>query len=949
MMLDEYTLTQFLGKGTFGEVYLTKKKNSDFLYATKRMSKQFVENEKYIKYFNNEISILRKLYHKNIVRLEDLKKTNNHYYVIMEYCNGGSLSDCLEKYKSIYHSSFTEEIVQHIMRQVVSAVNYIHGLRIIHRDLKLDNILVKFENEIDKNQLNLLKAEVKIIDFGFAAYKDQNGLLKTAIGSPMNMDPLILKKFNSGGTVNKELGYDEKADIWSLGTLCYHMLIGNSAFDAYNMKELVSKVEEGTYKVPTNLSKEVVSFLNAMLQYDPQKRLSASELIKHAFLIKNVNDFSRIDINQVSKKVYGGELKINIKENNTIWSIFNEDDEKLLNNIPGQLFETPISESQYLSNNNNNPELISKDPFNSEKNFIDNVFKAASSTPIEGFSFGKANSSPIPERMIQEKNIQNNSYDISKQQMFQTPIKQQAMPQFKNNINKDFIPRTPQIPLMAKNNINSNMVTLLRTLENGQVITTQIPMEQLKIAQNGQNNNQININLMNKFQQNSPKELIPPQQNQNQMNIIQKNQNPLIHNNLNINKMNGMQKIQINAPHGPIQYPHGQGPQPYKGLQQINQIQQNQNIIEPKGMQKNKAKANNMTNTPNNLNLNNNRIQIQRNQILNKQNLNNPIQSNKIINNQIHKNLLQNNQIRNNEIQNNQLQKNQILNRQVPINLIHNNQMQNNIIQNNQVIINSLQNNQFQSKRTLSNNTPQNIIFLNKNQNTQISQNRFVNQNQISNQQIQNKQVVNQPNTIRPINMISQEQIHKAITFKQNRQFQQINRTRSPQLGQLGIKQFQLQNGQLSPLKQIQKNGMIHAQQIKTFQINTMEGKRINSDNNINKNVNLDVSKNINSSIKLVPQLNAINNGNYQRIPLINRNNTPNLIQRREQYLKTENQLSQRQLRRIFEQTNKNQQNNLMMQQQIRNGASPNIQKIRMRPTLNYSNNLRPINISNNY
>ena len=932
MMLDEYTLTQFLGKGTFGEVYLTKKKNSDFLYATKRMSKQFVENEKYIKYFNNEISILRKLYHKNIVRLEDLKKTNNHYYVIMEYCNGGSLSDCLEKYKSIYHSSFTEEIVQHIMRQVVSAVNYIHGLRIIHRDLKLDNILVKFENEIDKNQLNLLKAEVKIIDFGFAAYKDQTGLLKTAIGSPMNMDPLILKKFNSGGTVNKELGYDEKADIWSLGTLCYQMLIGNSAFDAYNMKELVSKVEEGTYKVPTNLSKEVVSFLNAMLQYDPQKRLSASELIKHAFLIKNVNDFTRIDINQVSKKVYGGELKINIKENNTIWSIFNEDDEKLLNNIPGQLFptETPISESQYLSNNNN-PELISKDPFNSEKNFIDNAFKAASSTPIEGFSFGKANSSPISERMIEEKNIQSNSYDISKQQMFQTPIKQQAMPQFKNNINKDFIPKTPQIPSVAKNNINSNMVTLLRTLENGQVITTQIPMEQLKIAQNGQNNNnQINMNLMNKFQQNSGKEVIPPQQNQK----------PLIHNNLNINKMNGIQQHLINPPHGPFQYPHGQGPQPYKGLQQINQMQQNQNIIDPKGMQKNQVKANNMNNTPNNLNLNN-IIQIQRNQILNKQNLNNPIiQNNKIINNQIHRNLLQNNPIRNNEIQNNQLQNNQILNRQVPINIIQNNQIQNNIIQNNQAIINSLQNNQFQNKQTLSNITPQNIILLNKNQNTQISQNRFINQNQINNsqinQQIKNKQVVNQPNTIRPINMNPQEQIYKAITFKQKQQFQQINRARSPQSGQIGMKQFQLQNGQLSPLKQIQKNGMIPPQRIKTFQITTMEGKRINSDKYNNKNVNLNVSENISSARKLVPQLNTINNGNYQKIPLINRNNTPNLIQRRAQYLKAANQLNQRQLSRVFEQTNKKQQNNLVMQQRVRNGVSPNIQKTGMRPTLNY-------------
>ena len=99
MLLDEYTLTQFLGKGTFGEVYLTTKKDSNFLYATKRMSKEFVEDPKYLKYFNNEITILRKLHHKNIVRLEELKKTANHYYVIMEYCNGGTLTECLENIK----------------------------------------------------------------------------------------------------------------------------------------------------------------------------------------------------------------------------------------------------------------------------------------------------------------------------------------------------------------------------------------------------------------------------------------------------------------------------------------------------------------------------------------------------------------------------------------------------------------------------------------------------------------------------------------------------------------------------------------------------------------------------------------------------------------------------------------------------------------------------------
>jgi serine/threonine protein kinase len=595
MLLDEYTLTQFLGKGTFGEVYLTTKKNSDFLFATKRMSKDFVEDPKYIKYFNNEISILNKLFHKNIVKLEALKKTKNHYYVIMEYCNGGTLTECLEKYKNLYHRPFTEEIVQHIMRQVVSAVNYMHDLRIIHRDLKLDNILVKFENEEDKNNLNLLKAEVKIIDFGFAAYKDQSGLLKTAIGSPMNMDPLILQKFNSGGKLNKELGYDEKADIWSLGTLCYQMLIGNSAFDAYNMKELVSKVEEGTYKVPSDLSKETVSFLNAMLQYDPNRRLSANELNKHAFIIKNVNDFTRINTNLIpKKKIFGGEIEINIKENLTIWSIFNEDDEKKLMSIPGAIFatETPISESQYLDNLNpvgeKNALLINSEPINLEKNFIEKEFKPANSTPIPGVELGgKPKSTPIPE--MNKGIINNNNFNIK------------GLNNIANNnpINEEMntIPKQPILSgiNLTNNNIyvqnnGNNTLTLIRKLENGQIITTQMTIEQYK-KQLQQQQQRLNAQLVNKFQPNQVNPVVPngipphqqiqqqpqinkvrtnpirpmPFSNQNQLNQFQ----PIMqipNNNQIINNMNPQNIIRRNSAQAQI-------PQMGQIIPQINQYQ----------------------------------------------------------------------------------------------------------------------------------------------------------------------------------------------------------------------------------------------------------------------------------------------------------------------------------------------------------------------------------------
>ena len=310
-MIDELTLLKFLGKGSYGEVYLTKKEGKSELFATKKMDRKFADQPQVSKYLKNEISILRELKHKNIVKLEDVKVTKNHYYIVMEYCNGGSLSDCLKKYKSIFGQPFTQEIVQYIMRQIINVMKYIHSKGIIHRDLKLDNILVNFNNEYDKNSLNMLNGVVKIIDFGLSTHIGNSNLCYSTVGSPINMDPNILIKMNEnkmGINTDKMLGYDQKADIWSLGTLCYEMLIGKSAFNSKTMQELIYKVQNGTYAVPTKLSKEVVSFLNAMLQFNSKKRLSCDELSRHAFLTKNVLEFEPIDLTKVSDKVQRNNL-----------------------------------------------------------------------------------------------------------------------------------------------------------------------------------------------------------------------------------------------------------------------------------------------------------------------------------------------------------------------------------------------------------------------------------------------------------------------------------------------------------------------------------------------------------------------------------------------------------------------------------------------------------------
>jgi serine/threonine protein kinase len=363
MIIDNLILEKCVGKGSFGEVYITSIKGDDKRkLATKKLERDQIEGTEAIKYLTNEIKILHKLNHPNIAKFESVKKTKKHFYIVMEYCNGGELSKALEKYQEKYGKPFSQEIVQHFMRQIIDAFKYIHSNKIIHRDIKLENILINYESEQDKEDLNLMKATAKIIDFGFACFINKSGLLYSTLGSPINMDPIILKKLNSNSKKARQLGYDQKADVWSLGTICYEMLIGRSAFDSEDMDELVEKIENGTYTVPTNLSKEVISFINGMLQYESTKRLSCEELSRHPFLTKEVKDFHPIDIQKVSKKVEDKKLKINVKQNKSIWAIFNADDEEKLIKIDGNQFGDNKNQAKRLvSQANVAPKLENQD------------------------------------------------------------------------------------------------------------------------------------------------------------------------------------------------------------------------------------------------------------------------------------------------------------------------------------------------------------------------------------------------------------------------------------------------------------------------------------------------------------------------------------------------------------------------------------------------------------
>lgn len=327
-MVDNLILLKTIGKGNYGEVYLTQIQGRPEYYATKKMNRTLFQTPETFKRLAGEIELLSMIHHDNIIKFCGLKKTVNHYYVLTEYCNGGTLSSNLRKYMQTYQRPFTEEIVQYLMKQIVNALYYLHFNKIIHRDLKLDNILVNFPTDYDKKQLNMMSCKVKLIDFGFAT-KLNGPLTYTALGTPTNMDPKILENIKTGV---QNTGYNETVDIWSLGILCYEMVVGHMPFSGASMEELYSKVKNGSYSLPMTLSKEIVSFINGMLKENPQKRLTATQLLNHEFLLKHPSQFHSIDVRQIQGTIMpGGKIKMKTKspqemanQNILLWDIFNQ-------------------------------------------------------------------------------------------------------------------------------------------------------------------------------------------------------------------------------------------------------------------------------------------------------------------------------------------------------------------------------------------------------------------------------------------------------------------------------------------------------------------------------------------------------------------------------------------------------------------------------------------------
>ena len=161
MFKDEYELLNQI-KGDIGEMFKARKKGSQDYYIVDRLKKNYEDNEDINEVIKISIPVIKDINHPNILQLIEFKEDSDYYYCIYEYCNGGNLDDYI-KYLKGNNKSFSEEEVQHIMKQLLKAIEYLHNKKIVHRDIKPSNLLIKYDSEEDLLKKNILKAKIKFI------------------------------------------------------------------------------------------------------------------------------------------------------------------------------------------------------------------------------------------------------------------------------------------------------------------------------------------------------------------------------------------------------------------------------------------------------------------------------------------------------------------------------------------------------------------------------------------------------------------------------------------------------------------------------------------------------------------------------------------------------------------------------------------------------------------
>ena len=263
--LEKYNIGKILGKGAYATVRLIKDKITNEKYAMKIYDKSKLNDSLKKKCVYKEIEILKRINHKNIVKLIEVIYTKEQILIIQEYIKGMSLREYYNE-EIRYQKGISDhkaKIYKKIFKQIFDAMNYLHSNYMAHRDIKLENILMTKEYEI------------KIIDFGFGMLNPENKTQHFFCGTPNYIPPEIVDKRGYIG---------QKADLWSLGVLVYKIYCADFPFKGRNEKELYKAIKRSDYYIIDYVPNNVKKVIKGLIEYDPNKRLTCKEILKSEWL-----------------------------------------------------------------------------------------------------------------------------------------------------------------------------------------------------------------------------------------------------------------------------------------------------------------------------------------------------------------------------------------------------------------------------------------------------------------------------------------------------------------------------------------------------------------------------------------------------------------------------------------------------------------------------------------
>ena len=272
---NTYIKEKIVGKGSYGVVYLVKHKQLHRYFAMKIIKKK-TKSKSDEEELMNEINILKKLDHPNILKINDFYSLKNEYTLITEYCQEGELFNEIRAY-----APFNEAIAGYYMKQILTAVCYCHGMNVLHRDLKPENILIV---KRAKNGCH----PIKIIDFGTAKVFSKGKNENLLIGSSYYIAPEVLSR-----------NYTEKCDLWSCGVIMYILLTGRPPFGGNNDEEIIGRIKKGKYdlsKYPWGvISAEAKDLIKRLIEPNPSLRLNAEDALHHPwFELKKMKAIDKI-------------------------------------------------------------------------------------------------------------------------------------------------------------------------------------------------------------------------------------------------------------------------------------------------------------------------------------------------------------------------------------------------------------------------------------------------------------------------------------------------------------------------------------------------------------------------------------------------------------------------------------------------------------------------------